>query len=57
MGKVEQVLPALFGHIGLTVGDRRIVRIKTGYHYGDLQFVTDESSDDFLNKGIFSCRW
>ena len=30
-------------------------RIKTGYLYGDLQFVTDETSDDFLNKGIFSC--
>ena len=30
-------------------------RIKTGYHYGDLQFVTDEKCDDFLNKGIFSC--
>ena len=30
-------------------------RIKAGYRYGDLQFVTDEKSDDFLNKGIFSC--
>jgi hypothetical protein len=30
-------------------------RIKTGYQYGDLQFVTDEKSEDFLNKGIFSC--
>jgi len=30
-------------------------RIENGYQYGDLQFVTDEISDDFLNKGIFSC--
>jgi FAD/FMN-containing dehydrogenase len=30
-------------------------RIKNGFQYGDLQFVTDEKCDDFLNKGIFSC--
>jgi FAD/FMN-containing dehydrogenase len=30
-------------------------RIRNGYQYGDLQFVTDEISDDFLDKGIFSC--
>lgn len=30
-------------------------RIEAGYQYGDLQFVTDEKSCDFMTKGIFSC--
>lgn len=30
-------------------------RIDDGYLYGDLQFVTDENSADFLRRGIFSC--
>lgn len=30
-------------------------RERDGYLYGDFQFVTDESSRDFLRRGIFSC--
>jgi FAD/FMN-containing dehydrogenase len=30
-------------------------RIADGYLYGDFQFVTDETSDDFLKQGVFSC--
>ncbi|HEV2802486.1 MAG TPA: FAD-binding oxidoreductase [Pyrinomonadaceae bacterium] len=30
-------------------------RTRAGYLYGDFQFVTDETSDDFLRLGIFSC--
>ena len=30
-------------------------RIDDGYIYGDFQFSTDETSEDFLRKGVFSC--
>jgi FAD/FMN-containing dehydrogenase len=30
-------------------------RIQTGFTYGDFQFSTDEKSDDFLQRGVFSC--
>lgn len=30
-------------------------RIADGFLFGDFQYVTDESSDDFLRKGVFSC--
>lgn len=30
-------------------------RIASGFLYGDFQFVTDETSRDFLRLGIFSC--
>jgi FAD/FMN-containing dehydrogenase len=30
-------------------------RIDDGYLYGDFQFATDERSDDFLRRGVFSC--
>ena len=30
-------------------------RIKAGFTYGDFQFGTDEKSQDFLRKGVFSC--
>lgn len=30
-------------------------RIADGYLYGDFQFVTDDTSDEFLRKGVFSC--
>jgi FAD/FMN-containing dehydrogenase len=30
-------------------------RIEAGFLYGDFQFSTDESSDDFLHRGVFSC--
>ena len=30
-------------------------RIADGFLYGDFQFAIDESSRDFLNRGIFSC--
>lgn len=30
-------------------------RIRNGFIYGDFQFAIDRSSDDFLNKGVFSC--
>jgi FAD/FMN-containing dehydrogenase len=30
-------------------------RIAAGFLYGDFQFVTDETSPDFLRRGIFSC--
>jgi FAD/FMN-containing dehydrogenase len=30
-------------------------RIEAGFLYGDFQFSTAESSDDFLHRGVFSC--
>ena len=30
-------------------------RIEAGFLYGDFQFSTDEKSDDFLYRGVFSC--
>lgn len=30
-------------------------RISEGFLYGDFQFVTDETSDDFLRKGVLAC--
>lgn len=30
-------------------------RIREGFLYGDFQFAIDNTSDDFLNKGVFSC--
>ena len=30
-------------------------RIAEGYTYGDCQYMTDESSPDFLRKGVLSC--
>jgi FAD/FMN-containing dehydrogenase len=37
-------LPALFEQ-----------RIADGFLYGDFQFATDDASDDFLRRGVFSC--
>jgi FAD/FMN-containing dehydrogenase len=30
-------------------------RIQAGFLYGDFQFSTDDKSDDFLYRGVFSC--
>ena len=30
-------------------------RIRDGFLYGDFQFASDETSDDFLRRGVFSC--
>ena len=30
-------------------------RIRNGFLYGDFQFATDETSEDFLRTGVFSC--
>ena len=30
-------------------------RIQDGFLYGDFQFATDDASDDFLRRGVFSC--
>jgi FAD/FMN-containing dehydrogenase len=30
-------------------------RVEAGFLYGDFQYVTDEQSEDFLRKGVFSC--
>ncbi len=30
-------------------------RKKEGFEFGDFQFSTDDGSDDFLEKGVFSC--
>ena len=30
-------------------------RIADGFTFGDFQFSVDETSDDFLRKGVFSC--
>lgn len=30
-------------------------RIAEGFLFGDFQYATDESSDDFLRRGVFSC--
>jgi FAD/FMN-containing dehydrogenase len=41
--EVEELMPAF---------ERRIA---AGYVFGDFQYATDGSSDDFLRKGVFSC--
>ena len=30
-------------------------RIEDGFLYGDFQYSIDDSSDDYLTKGLFSC--
>jgi FAD/FMN-containing dehydrogenase len=30
-------------------------RIRAGFRYGDFQFASDETSDDFMRRGVFSC--
>ena len=30
-------------------------RIRSGFLYGDYQFATDDTSDSFLRRGVFSC--
>ncbi len=30
-------------------------RVKDGYLYGDFQYMTDEKSEDFMRRGIFTC--
>ncbi|MFN2467228.1 MAG: FAD-dependent oxidoreductase, partial [Gaiellaceae bacterium] len=30
-------------------------RIRDGFLYGDFQFASDERSDDFMRRGVFSC--
>lgn len=40
---VAELLPAL------------AARIAAGYVYGDFQFAIDETSPDFLHRGVFSC--
>lgn len=30
-------------------------RINEGFHYGDFQFKIDHNSEDFLQRGVFSC--
>jgi methyltransferase (TIGR00027 family) len=44
--RIEQIenLPELFA-----------ARIREGYLYGDFQFATERTSDDFLRCGVFSC--
>jgi methyltransferase (TIGR00027 family) len=44
--RIEQIenLPELFA-----------ARIRDGYLYGDFQFATERTSDDFLRCGVFSC--
>jgi FAD/FMN-containing dehydrogenase len=37
------------------LGDLFEERIRDGFVYGDFQFATDETSDDFLRRGVFSC--
>lgn len=38
-----------------TLADAFQGRIDDGFEYGDFQFATDETSDDFLTRGVFSC--
>ena len=50
--KVERVVE-IIGRKGLIEAFER--RIAEGFTLGDWQFATDESSDDLLNRGVFSC--
>ncbi len=38
-----------------SLGDKFPQRIDEGFLYGDFQFSIDETADDFLQKGVFSC--
>lgn len=40
---LEELMPAFEG------------RIRDGFQYGDFQFSTDEASENFLRRGVFSC--
>ena len=37
------------------LNDALDARIDAGYLYGDFQFETDDQSDNFLQRGVFSC--
>jgi FAD/FMN-containing dehydrogenase len=37
------------------LGERFNQRIRDGFLYGDFQFAIDDTSDDFLRTGVFSC--
>lgn len=50
--KLERVAEILELHALMPAFEKRIA---DGFLYGDFQYVTDSSSDDFLRKGIFSC--
>lgn len=50
--KLERVAEIIATRDAISAFDRRIA---DGFLYGDFQFVTDESSPDFLRRGIFSC--
>ena len=38
-----------------TLASRFAERIADGFTYGDFQYMTDESSPDFMRRGVFSC--
>ena len=38
-----------------TLASRFAERIADGFTYGDFQYMTDETSADFLRRGVFSC--
>lgn len=50
--KVERVAEIIATRDAMNAFDKRIA---DDFLYGDFQFVTDESSTDFLRQGIFSC--
>lgn len=50
--KLERVVEIIPTRELMDTFDRRIA---AGFLYGDFQFVTDEHSEDFLRKGVFSC--
>lgn len=50
--KVERVVEVITVDKLLAAFEQRIA---AGFLYGDFQFSTDERSDDFLRRGVFSC--
>jgi FAD/FMN-containing dehydrogenase len=50
--KLERVVEIIGADQLMAAFDRRIA---DGFLYGDFQFSTDEASDTFLQRGVFSC--
>ncbi len=50
--KIERVVEVIESRDLMAAIDRRLA---DGFLYGDLQYATDHTSDDFMRKGVFSC--
>ncbi len=50
--KVQRIVEIIDAHDLAAAFDKRIAE---GFVFGDFQYATDEASDDFMRRGVFSC--